>query len=67
MRRGRQDTATGMKIILAVAAVVFLGWGINVYELVAESPELAQWGAEEVVRVIGVPLVPVGAFMGYFF
>jgi hypothetical protein len=53
-------------IVLGIIIAVAFGWIANIYQLVTVcdfSPDTSY--KCEVVRVIGIPVVPVGAIAGY--
>jgi predicted tellurium resistance membrane protein TerC len=64
--KSRKGFATiGMVVLVYIALLIFgvIGWGMNVYKLVQcdfEAPIKA-----EVIRGIGIVVVPVGAIAGY--
>ena len=53
-------------VYLTIALAMVVGWGMNLYELIANSPDLAMWGGMEVARTIGVFVFPLGSLLGYF-
>jgi hypothetical protein len=48
-----------------VVVLAFIGWVMNIVSLV-DAPALAQWGALEVLRVVGIFVAPLGAVLGWF-
>ncbi len=60
---------TLIELVIAVAVILgllvpgFIGWGMNIYKLTKcdfEAPFKS-----EVIRIIGIPVVPVGMVVGY--
>lgn len=51
---------------IAFIAIVFIGWVMNILALVHMGSDTILSGLG-VLRIIGVPMVPLGAVMGYFF
>jgi hypothetical protein len=49
----------------AVVVLLFIGWVMNIITLV-DAPALTQWGAMEVLRVVGIFVAPLGAVLGWF-
>lgn len=49
----------------AVVVLAFIGWVMNIITLI-DAPALAQWGALEVLRVVGIFVAPLGAVLGWF-
>ena len=52
--------------IWSLFAVVCLGWGFNISALVKGGLE-SVLTVESVLRIVGVPIVPLGSVMGWFF
>jgi hypothetical protein len=53
---------------LCVVAFFFVcagGWIANIYKLAMCGVSFSEWGAMEVLRVIGIFLVPLGAVLGF--
>lgn len=53
-----------IKILLLI--VMIIGWGINIYQIVSDFTTFADIGAEMVLRIVGIVLLPLGGFMGLF-
>lgn len=49
---------------LTIVAVVVYGWILNIVKLVELGDSLLT--VEGALRVVGVPVVPLGAILGYF-
>lgn len=63
--RSSDNAAYGMVIFMAVTILFSAyGWVNNILFLLG-SPEVAQWTVVEVIRVVGIFVVPVGIVMGY--
>jgi len=52
-----------LSIVLAIAAGA--GWIMNVVEIVGIE-NWSELGGMEILRIIGVPLAPLGAVLGWF-
>lgn len=59
----------GFTIIELVAVICSLsaigGWIANIYKLASSDMPLVAWTAVEILRVVGIPIAPLGAVMGY--
>ena len=61
-----QKGFTLLEVSFTLAWVVgIIGWVMNIVELV-NAPALAQWGAMEVLRVVGIFVAPLGGVLGWF-
>lgn len=49
----------------SVIMVALAGWVMNIYKLVVTAGPIAEFGALEVLRVVGIFLAPLGAVMGF--
>ena len=49
---------------ITVIALV-IGWLSNIVKLL-NAPVVAEWGAMEVLRVVGIILAPLGGVLGWF-
>jgi len=49
--------------VIGFLVVVFFGWGANVYKLYSHSDQMET--GQIVIRAVGLPVVPLGAVMGY--
>jgi hypothetical protein len=60
--------AVAALIVIAVILIGIIGWAINIVKLSASlSSELtAELTAELVLRIIGIPIAPIGVVMGLF-
>jgi hypothetical protein len=52
--------------IIAAWSVGAIGWGVNIYKLIAVDMPLGEFGTMEVMRVIGIFIAPLGAALGFF-
>ena len=52
-------------VMLLVVVLGFIGWVMNIGALLGAGA-LVTWSGLEVLRVIGIFLVPAGAVMGWF-
>jgi hypothetical protein len=59
------STASSITILVIFFAMI-IGWCMNLYNLIANSPELVMWSGMEIARVIGVFVFPLGGLLGYF-
>ena len=61
------ETAAGIGALVYIGLIItiLIGWVMNIVDLVHMSFD--PMTGEAIVRIIGVFLVPVGAFMGIFF
>lgn len=50
---------------LALYAVIIGGWIANIVKLINHAGPVAEWGAFEIARVVGIVAVPLGAVLGY--
>ena len=68
MKRFRKHQQ-GFTIIELVAVICSLsvvgGWIANIYKLASSDIPLVAWTAVEILRVVGIPIAPLGAVMGY--
>lgn len=53
-------------IVIVIAIAVAVGWVFNIQHLVHIVGPIVMSG-ENIVRLVGVVVVPVGSFMGWFF
>lgn len=51
-------------VILAVIGLI-IGYFLNIADLFA-APALAEWTVIEIIRVVGVFVMPLGGVMGWF-
>lgn len=51
--------------VLFVALLAAAGWVANIIKLIATNAPLAEWTILEILRVLGVVVVPLGVVMGY--
>jgi len=49
--------------LIGFLVVVLFGWGANVYKLYSHSDQMET--VQIVIRGVGLPVVPIGAVMGY--
>jgi len=49
--------------LIGFLVVVLFGWGANVYKLYSHSDQMET--GQIVIRGVGLPVVPIGAVMGY--
>lgn len=49
----------------AVVVIGLIGWVMNIVKIFQIAQPIADWGAFEVARVIGVFLAPLGAALGF--
>lgn len=56
----------GVVAIIGLWLAILYGWIANIYKLFAHAPAIAQWGVEQVVRIVGIPVWFIGAVAGYF-
>jgi hypothetical protein len=52
--------------IIVIALLFAGGWCANIYKIISNGFEIAQWGGMEIARVIGVFVAPLGALLGFF-
>lgn len=50
---------------LSLIAIIVVGWVMNIISLVGLGLDQALT-VEGVLRIVGIPLAPLGAVMGYF-
>lgn len=55
-----------MKYFILIYAAMFAGWVANIYKLVTCGLSISELGAMEIVRIIGIPVAPLGAILGIF-
>lgn len=61
-----QKGFTLLEVSFTLACVVgLIGWVMNIVELI-NAPVVAQWGAMEVLRVVGIFVAPLGGVLGWF-
>lgn len=51
-------------IYFSVILALVIGWVLNIVAL-TNAPALVQWGAMEVLRVVGIFLAPLGGVLGW--
>lgn len=51
-------------VVIIIYLILFIGWGLNIYK-VTISP-LEPLTTMAIVRIIGIPLAPLGGFLGWF-
>lgn len=60
----------GFTTVELLFCVIFIlgagGWIANIYKIFTVGVPLAEFGIMEVMRIVGVFLVPLGAVLGYF-
>ena len=54
-------------IYLSIAFACVYGYFLNIMALINSGLALVEYGALEIIRIIGIFMPPVGIFMGYFF
>lgn len=68
MRR-HYKAAKGFTIIvliqLTITLLIAIGWGLNLYKIIALNTPLAEWTTFELLRCLGVVVPPLGGLMGY--
>ena len=52
-------------VIWIVIIAAALGWVLNIIKLLFLSGPLSEWAVPELVRIIAVPLWPLGCLFGY--
>jgi hypothetical protein len=58
-------TIVGLYVAMfALGVAVAIGWVLNIIQIIAMIG--GEFTAELVVRLVGVPVVPLGAILGYF-
>jgi len=63
---GEEKLSIGFILVcIGVALLIACGWVLNIIDLI-NAPELAEWGGKELLRVVGIFIVPVGGILGYF-
>jgi hypothetical protein len=50
----------------SIVAIFVVGWGLNIAALINTGLDHALT-TETVLRLVGIPFVPLGVIMGYFF
>jgi hypothetical protein len=50
----------------SIVATFVVGWGLNIAAIVGTGLDTALT-TETVLRLVGIPFVPLGVIMGYFF
>lgn len=64
--KNKQSGFTLIELLLVI--LVFLGvggWFANIYKLIETPLTLVEFGTVEVLRIAGIPIVPLGSFMGF--
>lgn len=62
----KQKGFTAVELIAAVLILVCAaGWGLNIYKLATFGGQFIEMGIMEVLRVIGIFVVPLGALLGF--
>jgi hypothetical protein len=49
----------------AFVFILLIGWVMNIVAL-TNAPAIVQWGAMEVLRVVGIFVAPLGGVLGWF-
>ena len=62
--RAQNKNSIEAALISFVLAITFLGYFINIYKLFVEN-DFASPYKSEVIRAIGIPVVPVGMIVGW--
>lgn len=57
-------STVGALIYISVILALVIGWVMNIVEL-TNAPAIVQWGAMEVLRVVGIFLAPLGGVLGW--
>lgn len=52
--------------IIAAWLIGVIGWGVNIYKLITIDMPLGEFGAMEIMRIIGIFIAPLGAVLGFF-
>lgn len=52
-------------LVLFVALLAAGGWVANIIKLISDNTPLAEWTILEILRVLGLVVVPLGVVMGY--
>lgn len=55
----------GWLIYFTSILLLVIGWVMNIVAL-TNAPALVEWGAMEVLRVVGIFLAPLGGVLGWF-
>lgn len=52
-------------LYVIVWCLLAYGWVANIWKMAKSTVQLADWGALEVLRVVGIFVAPLGSVLGY--
>ena len=64
--KNQKGFASFQLIVLLIALIGTGGWIANIFKLVSVDIPLAEFGAMEILRIVGIFLAPLGSVLGFF-
>lgn len=57
---------TFIAIYSILIAVLLIGWLVNIYTIATSDVGISEYGAVEILRIVGIFIAPLGGILGWF-